>query len=162
MARNFNTIGYNPMVESVNRKFARNIDTCVPKAIPGNRTLPGQLYMGAYTREVNLAGIGPVKKNTMFLRKPYKPAARTSAQLDVRLAFKSATTWARDARKDLSVLAANQEKWKTASANRSKTIKGVSAYGYQSMLGWMTAIAFQCAVQDGNVPTTGALPAFDA
>lgn len=164
MARKFSTIGFNPMVESVNRKFARNIDTCTDKTITvgGNRKIPGQLFMGAYTRNADVVGIGQVKKNIMFFRVPIAAPTRTSNQLDVRTKFIAATKWARDAHKDLSVIAANQEKWKAARANTSKSIKGVSAFGYQTMVGWMTAIAYQCAVQDGQVPATGALPAFDA
>lgn len=157
MAKKFSTIGLNPMVESVNRKFARRIDTVVDKGF-GAAT-----YMGCSSRMVNVVGVGQKQKNVMFFRRPIKlTSAPGEDQLKVRNAFTAASKWVKKYYKDLTYIAPNLAKWNEAIAHPTKSIKGVQAYGKTKMRNWMFAIAYACYDQDGHVPSDGNIPEFDA
>lgn len=170
--KNFSTIGFNPMVESVNRKFARRKDKCNNRTISRSYSgsgikLPGSTYMGASSRIVNLACIGPTQKNVMFFRRPIElKISQSSKALAARTAFTEILDWVREAKSDLAVFAQNQAKWNTAKNDRTKRINGVSAEGYATADGWMFAVihsgVFNDGAWDGSIPQTHALPAFDA
>lgn len=154
--KKFSTIGLSPMVESVNRKFARRIDTSynkrVPKGLDGNNniSIPGNTFMGCSTRDVNIIGVGNVKKHIMFFHRPMNEPVPTQAVLNARTNFSETVEWANTRVKDLSVIANDRQKFLEAKADFSKRIKGVSAYGYEGMRGWMFAIgmAYLKAGQD--------------
>ena len=85
-------------IESVSRKFARRIDTASNKYVvngsyvsgsePANdvdcKVIPGQAYFGSVSRTVQVFGVGNVRKNTFFVRKPFAAKAATSSQIAVR------------------------------------------------------------------------------
>lgn len=157
MAKRFSTIGLNPMVESINRKFARRIDTVIDKGFGAST------YMGCSSRMVNIVGVGQKQQNVMFFRRPIKEVAAPSDDtLKVRNAFTAASKWVKKYYKDLAYISSNMQKWDQARVSPYPSIKGVRAYGFRKMRNWMFAIAYACYWQDGEVPSTGNLPAFDA
>lgn len=156
MAKRFSTIGLNPMVESVNRKFARRVDTCIDHGFGAST------FMGCSSQMVNVVGVGQKQKNVMFFRRPIKPHAPGEGELEARNNFTAASKWVKKYYKDLSYLAGNMQKWDEARTHPFKSIKNVRAYGYTKMRNWMFAIAVSCIKLDGHVPATGAIPDFDA
>lgn len=159
MAKRFSTIGLSPMVESVNRKFARRIDTSYnktfPKGLNGNNetALPGNTFMGCSTREVNIIGVGTVKKHIMFFHRPMNEPVPTAAVLAARTNFSDVSEWANLRVKDLSVISNDRQKFLEAKADFSKRIKGVSAYGYEGMRGWLFAIGMAYKKAGQDLPT---------
>ena len=155
--KRFSTIGFNPMVDSVNRKFARRIDTSYNKTFSkglyggsNDVAIPGNTFMGCSSREVNVIGVGTLKKNIMFFHRPMNEPLKTSKVIAVRTNFTEVAEWANERVKDLSVVANDRQKFLEAKADFKKRIKGVSAYGYEGMRGWMFAIgmAYKKAGQD--------------
>lgn len=156
-----------PAVDGISRKLALRRETCYDKSIAkgGDENkkivIPGNTYMGVITKDVRLIGYGTVKRVRLFMRKPMTEPSPTQEQSFRRTYFTQGTQWTRDALKDLTVIAANQRKFLDATKDLTKTIAGISAAGYQNMRGWMSAIAIQLAA-DSKLPTTHALPDFDA
>ena len=161
MARKLSTISYHPMVTGISRKFATGDQKCVNRTIrkgSGSQVkIPGVSFMGAQVRNVTLNGHGNVQKNIMFFRKPIAPALASSSQIMVRTCFALANDWAKALMNDLSHITANVAKYNAAKVDFSKTIHGVSAEGYESMYGWVRAVAF--AIKYNNGDGAGSLPA---
>lgn len=170
--KNFSTIGFNPMVESVNRKFARRRDKCNNRTILRSASgsgikLQGSTYMGASSRIVNLACIGPTQKNVMFFRRPINlKLSQSSKALNARQYFLECLDWVKNAQTDLTSFSQNLAKWNTAKNDRTKTINHISAEGYATAKGWMFAVVhagiYNGGAWDGSLPSNYALPAFDA
>lgn len=156
-----------PAVEGISRKLALRRETCYDQSISkggdGNKkvVIPGHTYMGIITKDVRVIGYGTAKRVRLFMRKSMPVPELTVDQAQRRLAFGTGNAWVAAAQKDLTVIAANQRKFLDATKDLTKTIAGISAAGYQNMRGWMSAIAIQLAA-DSKLPTTHALPDFDA
>lgn len=131
MAR-FGSISYAPMVDSVNRKFARRQDI-VGKNI--------NFCMGGGTRTSTYAGVGPISKNYMFFRRFGITVPPTASQLAVQETFKMASKARTFILKDLSQINRVQQMFVQASADRSKLVEGVSAYG-QTYRGWVFHVCY--------------------
>lgn len=172
--RKISNIQFDPVVQSINRKFATRKTTCTNKyAIKGsmitstpmpeaNIVVPGARYMGAYGRTVKLTGIGDVVKNTFFMRNPMAGRFPSQNELDTRARFAQANQWAREALEDLGAIAHNNALFIQAQKTPAATIKGVACIGYQSMRGWMCAIAFAILKAGETLPSNHQLPNFDA
>lgn len=157
-----------PAVEGLSRKLALVREKCYTKSIgKGGEdsntevVIPGHTYMGVITKDVNIIGYGTTKRVRLFMRKPVKAPVPTAQDLARRLYFTEGVKWTNAALQDLTVVTANQQKFHDAVEDLSKTISGVSAAGYQSIRGWMAAIAIKLAAAE-QLPQTHALPAFDA
>lgn len=160
MAKRFSTIGLSPMVESINRKFARRIDTSynkvVEKGLNGNDNkikLPGNTFMGCSSRDVNIIGVGNVKKHIMFFHRPMNVPVPTQAVLTNRTNFSETSAWVTTRLKDLAVLANDRQKFLVAKEDLSKKIKGVSAYGFEKMRGWLFAIGMGYRAAGQELPS---------
>lgn len=151
-------IQYIPVVESINRKFALRREIAGFDARTGNTTI----YMGGATKNFPVAAGGAFKKNYFFMKKYRSSKALSSTQIDYREWFTAATKWQSEAMKRPQVLTANMVKWNEASEDQSKTIAGVSAYGYTNIRTWMTAICVALRKDGQTLPADYALPAFDA
>lgn len=165
MAKLISNVTFMPAVEGVSRKFALRREKCVNTTIGrGNSyvSVPGKTYMGCVSRSVNIVGVGPVLKNTFFMRRPMAKRKQTNEDLLRQTRFVAANEWGNSAFRDLSTLTQNMAKWNAAKADLTKTISGISASGYQSMTGWAKAIAYAYSVDKGSVPSTTALPEFDS
>lgn len=156
-----------PAVDGISRKLALRRETCITKNLkkgdnPNNVVaIPGHTYMGVVTKNVNIIGYGTAKSVRLFMRKPMNAPLTTQEQAMQRVHFSRGTAWAREAMMDITVLTANEAKFAAAVNDFSKKIAGVSAAGYQSQYGWMSAVAIALD-KDGQLPQTHALPDFDA
>lgn len=155
-----------PAVDGISRKLALRRETCYDKSISkggdSNKqiVIPGHTYMGVITKDINIIGYGSTKRVRLFMRKPMNAPAATADQFAQRAAFIIGLAWTNAALKDLTVISANQQKFLAARNDLTKTINGVSAAGYQSMKGWMSAVAISLE-KDHILPETHALPNFD-
>ena len=131
MAR-YGSIAYAPMIESVNRKFVRCQDV-VGKNI--------SFAMGGGTRTTAYAGIGPIAKNYMFMRKFGISVAPTAQQIELRENFGISAKARAFIKKDLAQIPSVQNLWKQAKDDASKLISGVSAYG-RSFDGWIFSVCY--------------------
>ena len=169
MAKKLSNVVLMPAVEGISRKIALRRETCVEKYVNighlgDNSTavnIPGTAYMGVVSRMRNVNGVGQVRQNFLFIRKSTAATEPTSEQLDQRAAFQLGLKWVKEAWTDLSAITTNQLRYKAAREDYSKKIEGVSAYGYQNMRGWMSAIAIRLK-KAGKLPETHVLPEFDA
>lgn len=170
MAKKLSNIGYVLPVEKVSRKFARRIDTASGKVASTNNTgmgtktikLPVRAWMGASSREVNINGYGTHTRNTFVVRTQGRSTVALADELAARAAFTKATKWVTAAQKDLMAINANQSRYLNAKADLNKRVKGVSAQGYQSMRGWMFAIAIAIQNEGATLPVDHLIPDFDA
>lgn len=138
----YGSIAYAPMIESVNRKFARRQDV-IGKNI--------NYYMGGGTRTNTYAGIGPVAKNYMFFRKFASSVPASAEQIKVKEFFGHAASARAYILMDLTQISSVNNLYKQAMENKSKTISGISAYG-RSLRGWVFAVCFERAQEEGITP----------
>lgn len=166
MSKKLGNVSLIPAVEGISRKLALRRETCTQKTlqrgIQGEIVIPGHTYMGVISKSVNVIGYGSANRVNLFMRKSTILSPATAGQVQTRSYFAAARRWVVDAQEDLSVLTANQAKFVAAVNDLSKTIKGISARGYQSMNGWMMGIAFAILKDGEELPSNHALPAFDA
>lgn len=151
-------------VESISRKFARRVDTCAGEKVAlGNKYIvPSKAWLGAGVRTVRVVGTGIVSYNYFVARKYGRLTPVTSAERNVRMYFQMANQWVVAAMADLMAISANQAKWDAATQDLSKKISTISAGGYQTMRGWMCAIAYAIKSTGGTLPQDHLLPDFDA
>lgn len=170
MAKKLSNVQLAFAVEGISRKLALRRETCIEKSVNvgllgGNQDtmkIPGHTYMGVVSRMRNVNGIGQVRQNFLFIRKSIVAAPLTSEQLDQRAYFSAGIKWVKDAWSDLNAITQNQMRYKAAREDFSKTIEGVSAYGYKNMRGWMSAIAIRLKAADKLPASSHVLPDFDA
>ncbi len=168
MAKKMSNVTFMPAIEGISRKLALRRETCINKEVKvggdpaSKKVIPGRTYMGVVTRPVNVIGVGTVQRSTLFMRKPMNALAASSGQITSRVNFAKAKLWVDAAMKSLEVVSANMAKFIAAKNDFTKTIKLVSAYGYQSERGWMFAIAVAILNDGGQLPANYALPDFDA
>lgn len=169
MAKKLSNVQLAFAVEGISRKLALRRETCIEKSVNkgglGDVTkatvIPGHTYMGVVSRMRNVNGIGQVRQNFLFIRKSMAAVPLTSEQVDQRAYFGAGIKWVKAAWSDLNAITQNQMRYKAAREDFSKTIEGVSAYGYKNMRGWMSAIAIRLKAAD-KLPQTHVLPDFDA
>lgn len=168
-AKKVSNVQFMPAVEGISRKWALRRETCTPKIynrMAGAGTtgvdIPGKTYMGSTQRTINYNGLGPVQKNTFFMRRPMAVHKLTQTQIEKRSYFMKAASFTKAAMQDLTALASNKQKYAAAKEDFSLGIKGVSAYAYSSMRNWTFAIAYQIQQQGGSLPQDHILPDFDA
>lgn len=170
MAKKLSNVQLAFAVEGISRKLALRRETCIEKdvivghlgGVPDAMKIPGTTYMGVVSRMRNVNGIGQVRQNYLFIRKSMKAPELTTEQLDQRAYFAAGLKWVKDAWSDLNAITQNQQRYKAARGDFSKTIEGVSAYGYKNMRGWMSAIAIRLKAADKLPASSHLLPDFDA
>lgn len=148
-------------IESVSRKFARRIDTATNKyvakgefvsaSVPtvDSTVVPGQAYFGNVSRTVQVFGIGNVRKNTFFVRKPFAAKAATASQIAVRERMIAAKAWVDAAMQSLEAITDNQNIFLQCKNDFTKSVWGIKTIGYQTMRGWMMACAI-AKLRDSN------------
>lgn len=169
MAKKLSNVQLAFAVEGISRKLALRRETCIEKnvnvgglgGVQDTMKIPGHTYMGVVSRMRNVNGIGQVRQNFLFIRKSMVAAPLTSEQIDQRAYFAAGIKWVKEAWSDLNAITDNQLRYKAAREDFSKTIEGVSAYGYKNIRGWMSAIAIRLKAAD-KLPQTHVLPNFDA
>lgn len=158
MAKKISNITFMPVVETISRKFALRSEKCSLKSNQQGETACLS-YMGSGTRKKKFNG-SMVVANYFFMRKNPRTSIASSTELDIREAFKTGNAWAVAARKDLTAIALNQQKY-LQSQNEHKTIKGIWAGDY-TLFGFLRAIAIKMANAGETLPQNHQLPAFDA
>ena len=157
-------VGYILPIESISRKFARREDTCAARVNNTggpNYMIPQRSWIGAAAIERTIHGHGKVVKNVIVVRRFGRASLPKAAELTNRSNFTIATEWVRAAQKDLMAISTNQSRWFAAIEDFSKTIEGVSARGYQTMRGWMVAVAMAVKKAQTTLPADHILPNFD-
>lgn len=129
------TIGYIPVVESINRKFALRREKI------NNSEASPKCYLGGMTRTIYRAGVGPIAKNFMFLRKYAISVAPNADQLAIRQTFTLTTKSVSVITKDLAQITSVKNLWLQAKENPALLMKGVSAYG-KTFRGWIWSICW--------------------
>lgn len=158
-------IGYMNPVEQISRKFVPRHMTsrAASSALPGpGYILPKVKWFGAAVQERKVQGYGIVTKNIFVCRQYGRTSLAQAEELMNRVNFVLANQWAVLAFKDLMAQATNIDRWDEAINNFQKTIKGVSAKGYQTTRGWVVAIAMEMLKKGETLPENHILPAFDA
>lgn len=158
-------IGYMNPVEQISRKFVPRHMTsrAASSALPGpGYILPKVKWFGAAVQERKVQGYGTVTKNIFVCRQYGRTSLPKAAELSRRVNFALANQWAVGAFKDLMAQAQNIQRWLDAINDFSKTIKGVSAKGYQTTRGWVVAVAIAILDAGETLPKDHVLPAFDA
>ena len=169
MAKKLSNVVLMPAFEGISRKIALRRETCIQKNVnvgdiqetKDELKIPGTTYMGVVSRMRNVNGVGQVRQNFLFIRKSIVAPTLTSEQLDQRRYFAAGLKWVKAALVDLAAITENQLRYKAARADYSKKIQGVSAYGYQKMRGWMSAIAIRLAAAGKLPESSHVLPDFD-
>lgn len=163
-------IGYMNPVEQISRKFvprhmtSRSMNANGSKGIPvgPGYILPKVKWFGAAVQERKVQGYGTVTKNIFVCRQYGRESLPQAEELTNRANFTIANQWAILAFKDLMAQATNIDRWDEAINDFQKTIKGVSAKGYQTTRGWVVAIAMAILAAGETLPKDHILPAFDA
>lgn len=152
-------------IESVSRKFARRIDTAANKYVAkgefvsgsapsvDSTVVPGQAFFGNVSRVVQVFGIGNVRKNTFFVRKPFAAKAATQSQIAVRERMIAAKAWVDAAMESLEAISDNQAIFLQCKNDFTKSVWGVKTIGYQTMRGWMMACAIAKLTTGETLPT---------
>lgn len=159
--KKISNIEFNPMVESVSRKFARRIDkaynTQITRSTDTVVVIPGTTYMGCSVRSANIVGFGPVKKNVMFFRRPtgYYQKDNSEDGINRRLWFSAASTWASARVKDLTHIAKDRQIWNQCVEDPTLRVNGIHASGYdkKDMRGWLFAIAYKYKANGQQIPS---------
>ena len=163
-------IGYMNPVEQISRKFvprhmtSRAINAKGDAGIPvgPGYILPKVKWFGAAVQERKVQGYGTVTKNIFVCRQYGRTSLPQAEELSNRSNFVIANRWAIAAFKDLMAQATNIDRWDEAISDFSKTIKGVSAKGYQTTRGWVVAVAMAILDAGETLPADHILPSFDA
>lgn len=158
-------IGYMNPVESISRKFVPRHMTS--RAADANPVGPGYIlpkvkWFGGAVQERKVQGYGIVTKNIFVCRQYGRASLPQARELMRRSNFALANQWAVGAFKDLMAQAQNIQRWVDAINDFDKTIKGVSAKGYQATRGWVVAVAMAILAAGETLPKDHVLPAFDA
>lgn len=157
-------IGYMNPVEQISRKFVpRHMTSRASTTIPvgPGYILPKVKWFGAAVQERKVQGYGIVTKNIFVCRQYGRTSLAQAAELANRTRFAAANAWAIAAFKDLMAQATNIQRWVDAVNDFSKTIEGVSAKGYQTTRGWVTAVAMAILDAGSTLPADHVLPNFD-
>lgn len=154
-------ITYQPIVESVSRKFVPKKETCSAGVEAGPVVTMAAGWMGGAVRTSGRGGLGACSKNYLVIRSNARQSEASAAELENRVLFQVARAGAQTCLMDVSQVTNIQQLYKAASEDKNKVINGVSAYGY-TYRGWVFAVqhAGKKASEEYNVnrfPT-----AFDA
>lgn len=138
------TIGYIPVVESINRKFALRREKI------NNGEASPKCYLGGMTRTIYRAGVGSISKNFLFLRKHAISVGPNADQLQIRQYFTLTAKSVSVITKDLAQITSVKNLWLQAEKNPALLMKGVSAHG-KTFRGWIWNV---CFVRYGEGETT--------
>lgn len=158
-------VQYQPIVESVSRKFVPRKETC---SRPVDDSLPIEVeetgWMGGAVRRSVRAGFGACKRNFIVIRENARSSQPSTDELRTRETFQSAVRGRNHIVKDLSQLARIIAMWREALDGTTKTVNGVSPKGY-TMNGWIMAAQFaggKAAAEAGQSYNYDTFPNWDA
>lgn len=154
------TIGYIPVVDQINRKFALRKTTCSSKEAGPVKLAPNK-FMGGATRVLHRAGLGLISKNIMFFRENPRAKVYSTAERLNQLIFKTAMAGANFILQDLSQMTRVQQMYAEAEADNSKAVNGVHAKGY-GYAGWVKAVQYAGRKENDSYDVNTFPQSFDA
>lgn len=171
MAKNLiGSVAYQPVVESISRKFTRKANTASRKFKAGPIWVAPQGWMGGAVRTSNRAGLGECKKNYLVIRENVRTSPVTAEEITLRSRFSESVRGANAILLDLMQLTQVQQMFITARNSvgtaEVKTVNGVSAYGYAGIRSWIMAVQYagaKAAAEEGQSYNFNKFPtSFDA
>lgn len=133
-------IAYGSHLDSVSRKFVPRSETCTNLGTEaGPVKLGANGWMGGAVRKSVRAGLGACQRNYVVMRVNARQTAPSNAEITVRTNFEKAVKGRKFILGDLEQLTNVQALFMTAKDDFSKTLNGVSAYGY-TYKGWVMAV----------------------
>lgn len=134
-------VQYQPIVESVSRKFVpKKVTCCAPKGA-GPVSIESTPWMGGGVRTTARAGLGGCTKNYLIIRTMGRSTALTSKEMNARTAFEMAAKGRNSILMNLNQITRVQQMFLQARADLNKKVNGKSAYGY-TFKGWIFAVQY--------------------
>lgn len=142
-----NNINFMPAVESMSRKFVPRKETCGNKTV-GKKLIKGKGWIGSAVRQGYAAGYGPYSKNFVVIRKHARTTALSTTEMQGQSRFSAASKILYRQKRDLAQAGILRLMWLAAREDTAKTVKGVSAAGYD-FNGWIFAVDYK-RLKDGE------------
>lgn len=154
-------VAYRPMVDEINRKFVPRKQVCSNTTEAGPVTVMGKGWMGGSCRNTYRAGIGASKRNYLVVRENARQTPPSANEQENRSIFAAAVSGRKHILQDLQQISRVQLMWQQASADTSKEVNEVSAYGY-TFKGWVFAVQFAGKKNDDSYNVNNFPTSFDA
>lgn len=154
-------ISYQPIVEEVNRKFVPKKETCSSGYAAGPVFVVSNGWMGAGCRNTSRAGIGAAKRNYMVIRSNARSTALSEDEQISRATFGAVCKAVPRLMKDLTQITRIQQMYDEAAKDSTKTVNGISAYGY-TRKGWVMAVQYAGKKGDAQYNVLQFPQSFDA
>lgn len=156
------SVGYQPIVESVSRKFVPRKETCRRSREYGPVTVLSSGWMGGAVRNTSRGVIGASTKNYLVVRANARQSNYSTAELQRQLFFTRVSAATNALMKDLNQISVIQMMWLRAIGDdKDKFINGVSAYGY-TFKGWIFAVQYAGGVRNPEYNLSQFPTSFDA
>ena len=154
-------IYFDPMVESINRKFTQKKNKCSAPTTTGPVQVGGVRYMGGATRTTNRGGFGTCKKNYAFFRDGYRQSPVLAEETARRMLFAQAVAGRNHIKRDLSQVTRVAEMIVEALNDLTLTVNGISMRGYTPW-GWVMAVQYAGKKASASYDVNTFPTAFDA
>lgn len=155
------SIGYQPIVEEVSRKFVpRKVVATAGKNV-GPVALEDGGWMGGAVSTTFRAGLGTCKRNYLVVRTTGRKSAYSADEKNQQIIFKAAALGRNNIFMDLSQITRVQTMWLEAFNDTTKKVNGVSAKGYTER-GWVMAVQYAGRKDDAQYNCNQFPNAFDA
>jgi hypothetical protein len=146
-------IAYQPIVESVSRKFVPRKEVCSAATTAGPVKTEGQGWMGGAVVKSGRSGLGACTRNVVIIRANARTTQPSSAELGARELFTTVQAAVKPMLRNLMAITTIQMMFKQGGKDRSKTVKGVSPYGY-TMRGFVFAVLYAAKKNDPDYDLT--------
>lgn len=154
-------VQYQPIVESVSRKFVPKKETAKAGGEAGPVVFEASGWMGGAVRKTGRAGLGVCTRNYLVIRTMGRTTQPSPAELDARELFATVAPCVNRILHDLTQIDDVQALWMQAKDHSDKTINGVSAYGY-TYRGWIFAVQYAGKQNSSSYNVNQFPTAFDA
>lgn len=160
MAKLKSNVQYQPIVESVSRKFVPKKDTCTAGKTAGPVLVESTGWMGGGVRSSARAGLGGSTRNYLVIRANARASAVTNDELENRANFAKAIRGRKAILTDLAQITRVQQMWLQAYNDPTLSCNGVKSYGY-TMKGWIMAVQMAGLKEDPSYDANEFPQAFD-
>lgn len=160
MAKLKSNVQYQPVVESVSRKFVPKKDTCTAGKTAGPVKVESQGWMGGAVRSTGRAGLGASTRNYLVIRANARATDVTNKELENRANFAKAIRGRKAILTDLSQITRVQQMWLQVYGDPTLSCNGIQGYGY-TMKGWIVAVQMAGLKEDPSYDANVFPQAFD-
>lgn len=154
-------IAYQPVVESISRKFVPRKETATAGYKAGPVIVANAGWMGGAKRTAGRAGLGTTSLNYLVIRTAGRTTPWTENEKNNHKVFKIVAVAVPELLMDLTQITRIQELYLEAQKDLNKTINGVSAYGY-TYRGWVFAVQFAGRKESDSYNVSQFPASFDA